>query len=92
METSFPLDFGATPVNESKVGNAGNSQQKMMRMCDICLKQMENISFVSGEDVHAEEPFFFGGFRRDSSPLPIPGPPGGSGPPNQMVRRLECFF
>lgn len=44
--------------------------------------------FVSGEDVHAEESFLFGGFCRNSDPLPVPGPTGGSGLPYQMV---GCF-
>lgn len=41
--------------------------------------------FVSGEDIHAEESFIFSHFCGDSNPLPIPCPPGGSGPLNQMV-------
>lgn len=58
----------------------------------VCSKKKTFVLFVSGEDVHAEESFFFSGFCRDQNPLPVPGPPGGSGPPKQMVRCQEFMF
>lgn len=45
-----------------------------------------------GEDLYGEESFFFSCFCRDSHPLPVPSPPGGSGPANQMVYCLEFMY
>lgn len=85
VETSLPLDFGATPVNESKVDNTSGCCIFKMYFWHLCAANWQYLFCVSGEDVHAEESFLFSCFCRDSDPLPLPSSPGGPGPPNQMV-------
>lgn len=47
---------------------------------------------VSGKDIYAEESHIFSHFCGDSNPLPVPRPPWGSRPLNQMVCIAEWMF
>lgn len=90
METSLPLDFGATPVNESKVETW---LYFFYKNSVSCIKDNE-VYFApvpdSGQDVHPEEPLFISSVCRDSNPVLVFCPPGGLGPPDKMVSK--CLF
>lgn len=90
VETSLPLDFGATPINESKVGN---SYDFVKCLRNVCLQPKEKKHlflgdggfFVLDKDVHVEESVLISGRCRDSNPLPVLCPSGGPGSPDKMV-------
>lgn len=84
------------PSMRARWATLHDSSLKMLYVCFFKAGLLSDICphlfiFMSGEDVHAEESFFFSGFCRDSNPLPVPCPPGSSGPINQMVRCQEIF-
>lgn len=86
-ETSLPLDFGATPVNESKVG-ISVIFFKMPLKCLLSTQKKWSIFLAMclvGQDVHAEESLLISGLRGDSNPVPVLCPSGGLGPPDKMV-------
>lgn len=87
VETSSPLEFGATPVNESKVGNT-LTLLNLFYLPAALIKGC--VLFVLGKDVHSEESVLFSGVCRDPYSLLVPRSPGGAGTPLQMV--CPCLF